>query len=676
MLTVDSIREHFGSARHFVPCESITSSGALLNELGKTLGVVKGGPDTLWSPIQAELSSKDTIICFDNFESPWDQPVEIKHSVEELLSRVTELHCVTVLITMRGEERPARTQWTQPFLKQLDTLDHDAAKDIWQAIAGNYDEFSEKLIEAVDYVPLAVDLLSHLSQVTASELLWEEWNSKQTKAIQMGQGHRLSNLEYSIQLSVDSGRMRANVSAKNLLGVLSTLPDGLHKKQLKKFKGILVDLDVISCLQTLLQCSLIKLSNERYQPHPLVCHFCFTQDMLLPKHKAIIANVYITLALSDYRKASSEAYGEMVLEVNNTKATLLSLLNSSYEDELTLFDASITFTEFCTSTGDHSDRVISQVVESAQRNGGAMAFLIKSLYQWGRLYYHAHNIERAQEKMQEAEKLCLLCSNVDNGLYGSIFEGLGDIYVQQDALDDAKAHYQKGLELFKDRNYLFQQGRLLSKLGKLYWRLGKLDQATMLYQSSIQSLQDYGSVTQGNNYQGLGWIYLSQNRLIEAEAAVQEALKHHKTVNSFYGQGNDYQLLEDIYSVLKRPEDAIYACQKALGYHKVANDNLGQGNDHLSLGRIYISQGKMDEAENSLQKASECHIVAQDGLGQGNDFQWLGYLYMKKGQLDDARDMFEKAMVLHRKTQAHAGEILDAEYLNAVLTKMKQGSVE
>ena len=104
LLTVDVIREHFGNARYFVPCESVTSSGALLTELGKTLGVVNSGSDALWSRILTTLSSKASIICFDNFESPWDQHAETKHSVEELLSRVTELHHVTVLITMRGVE--------------------------------------------------------------------------------------------------------------------------------------------------------------------------------------------------------------------------------------------------------------------------------------------------------------------------------------------------------------------------------------------------------------------------------------------------------------------------------------------------------------------------------------------------------------------------------------------
>jgi hypothetical protein len=486
VLTVDVIRKHFGDARYFVPCESVTSSGALLTELGKTLGVVNSGSDALWSRILASLTSKDSIICFDNFESPWDQHVETKQSVEELLSRVTELHHVTVLITMRGAERPARTQWTQPFFKPLETLDHDAAKETWQAIAGNYDEFSEKLIEAVDYVPLAIDLLSHLSQVMPPGLLWKEWNSKQTRAVQTGQEHRLSNLECSIQLSINSGRMKANLSAKNLLGVLCILPDGLHLKQLNKFDDMLVGLDITCCLQTLLQCSLIKPNEERYQPHPIVQHFCLNQNMVLSHHRTAVENFYITLALHDFERVSSDDHGEMVLEVNNTKATLLRLLNSNYEDESMLVNASITFTRFCYSIGDHSDKVISQAVEFVQRNSGARPLLIRSLHQLGVVYLQASNFEKAKGQLQEAEKLCLFDPHANSQFYGRILIDIGDIHELQDALSDAETCYQKSLSIWKDRNDTYMEGFSYSKLGNLYRRLCRNDEAIMLYQNAIQ----------------------------------------------------------------------------------------------------------------------------------------------------------------------------------------------
>jgi NB-ARC domain len=178
VLTHDDIMKYYGDARYFVPCESVSSSGALLIKLGKVLGhgVQESQADTLWPHIYATLCSKESILCFDNFESIWDQPDDVKQSAEELLSRITELCCVTVLITMRGTERPAKTKWTQPFLEPLRTLDHDAAKKVWEQITGYYDIFSEKLLEAVENVPLAVDLLAHLAQGqrALSKLLWDE----------------------------------------------------------------------------------------------------------------------------------------------------------------------------------------------------------------------------------------------------------------------------------------------------------------------------------------------------------------------------------------------------------------------------------------------------------------------------------------------------------------------
>jgi tetratricopeptide (TPR) repeat protein len=627
VLTVDTIREHFGNARYFVPCESLISSGALLMELGKTLGLLKGGTDSLWSHIHTMLSSMDTIICFDNFESPWDQDVEMKHSVEELLSRVTELSCVTVLITMRGAERPARTQWTQPFLKPLETLDHEAAKEVWQAIAGNYDNFSEKLIEAVDFVPLAIDLLSHLSQVTPPTLLWKEWNSKQTKAVQTGQERRLSNLEYSIKLSIDSGRMKANLSAKNLLGVLCILPDGLYMKHLSKFEGMLVGIDMTSCLQTLLQCSLIKLNEERYQPHPIIRHHCLNEGMLLLEHKEVIESFYITLALCDQNNASSEVYGEMVLEANNTKATLLKLLDSNYEDESTLINASTIFTEFCVSIGDHSDKVISQAVKFVQKNSGARELLIESFLQWGYLLYHASNLEKAKDKLQEAEKLCLFDLDASSELYGVILRHIGDVYVLQDALNDAEAYYQRALSNCKDRNDMYRQGVLYSRLGEVNRIQQKLYEATTLYQMAIQCHEDINVTDfQGENYKGLGWTYMMQNRMIEAEAALQKALELHRACNSLLGQGNVYEILGKMYLCLERPEDAIAGCQKALEFYKGANSTLGQGNAYHAMGKIYVKREQFIDAERIFEKALDLHKQAQDSVGEKDDVELLNFV--------------------------------------------------
>ena len=673
VLTIKQIEDHFGSARYFVPCESITSSEALLTELGMSLGVLEGDTDALWSRIRATLTFKDSIICFDNFESPWDQHAEIKQSVEEVLSRVTALPCVTVLITMRGAERPAQTQWTQPFLKPLETLGPDSAKEIWQAIAGNYDQFSEKLIEAVDYVPLAIDLLSHISQVTPSELLWEEWNSKQMRAIQKGQENRLLNLEYSIQLSLNSGRMRANPSSRNLLGVLSMLPDGLHIKQLSNFRAMFVDIDVISCLQTLLQCGLIILIKERYQPHTIVRHFCFHQGLVLPMHKEIMEGYYITLAISPFDTASSEAHEEMILEVNNTKIALLRLLDSDFEDKYGLIKACIQFTEFCMSIGDHSEMVISQSVEFVQRNNSGIELLIESFQIWGKLYSRADHLEKAQAKLQEAEKLCQSSPFVGNQLYGHILEDLGETYHRLDAFGHAEACYQKALKLHQDANDIEHQGNSYLGLGYLCLRQGKLDEASTFYQSAIQCHEKVDATLRlGSDYRGLGRIYLRQNRLTEAESAFQSALNFNKRANSFLDQGHDHYNLGELYLRLKRLDDARNACERALEFYKLANSNTGQGDVYRSFGNIYISQENMAEAESSFKKSLEFCTMAKYVYGQALAFSKLGQIYRTSGKFHDAKEMLERAVDCHRKAQSTAWEKYDAKNLSAVMTQIEE----
>ena len=230
-----------------------------------------------------------------------------------------------------------------------------------------------------------------------------------------------------------------------------------------------------------------------------------------------------------------------MLEVNNTKAALLRLLNSNYEDESTLVYASVEFTRFCSNIGDHSDKVMSQAVEFVQKQSGERKLLIKSFKQLGGIYLQASNIEKAKKNLQEAERLCLLDPDAHTHLYGRILENIGDIYLLENALNDAEAYYQKSLGIWKHRNDIYKQGVLYSTLGRLYRRLSKLDEAITLYQSAIQCHESVDApLSQGENYRGLGWIYISQSKFLEAEDAVQKALKFHLATKSSIHQGNCY----------------------------------------------------------------------------------------------------------------------------------------
>ena len=415
VLTHPSVENHFGDARYSVACGSVFSSGALLIELAKTLGVLDGDRDTLWSRIRAVLDRTNCILCLDNVESSWDQDGHVRNSVEELLSRIAELRQTTLIIMMRGFVLPARTKWTEPHLPPLIKLDCKAVQQVWEETAGSYDSYAEELTNATDYVPLAVTLLAYCAPVTSAELLLKEWNEKWTEFIHMNQTDRVSNLDMSILLSIDSVRMRANPSAKDMLGVLSMLPDGIHLKQLERFKGILSGIDVLLGLHTLQECSLVRVIGERYQTHSIIQSFCNNHSPIPQRYKTALIKFYISLACIDPSGFTTQAgsYAEMVLEMNNTKAILLDVLKSGFKSCSELDQAITTFASFCSAVGDHSNDFIS---------------LHADILSWlGKTYYIQGAFSEAEAFIQKALKYHSLSSHMQG--IGDDLAGLGAIYL-------------------------------------------------------------------------------------------------------------------------------------------------------------------------------------------------------------------------------------------------------
>ncbi|KAI0259573.1 hypothetical protein BC834DRAFT_905239 [Gloeopeniophorella convolvens] len=617
VLTHPRIRERFGSARHFVACESTYSSEALLIELGKAFGVLDGAADALWPRVRAAMAAEDRLLCLDNFESPWDQPGGAKRAVEALLSRITELSTVTLVLTMRGTVRPAGTLWTQPFLDPLGTLDRRAAEAVWTHVAGHYDAFSARLVAAVDCVPLAVDLLAHLAQLTPSRLLWDEWNEKHTALIARGGTHRLSSLEHSIQLSLESPRMAAHPPAKELLGVLSTLPDGVHAAQLSRFRQILAGADVSRGLRVLQECGLAYLAGNRYQTHPIIRHFCNGQSFVSPGVKAAFDKFYIRLAQNAIGTASPSTYAEMVLEVNNTKAVISGLLRAGYPGDQSAFAEAINrYTEFCISIGNLSDGLISRATQFFRQGGGRTSLLIRSLLVWGKLLYRTGEYPTAKEKLGEAEQLCLSSAERGSNLHGYTLTILGNICLADHTLEEAESAFRRALAIREAAN----------------------------------------DADLGDDWQGIGDLYLKLDRIEETMEAYQKALGYHHASGDALGQGTDLKGLGDAYVRIGELDKAEEVYRRALEFHKTANAILSQGNDHTSLGHIYRRQGKLDEAQAAYETAGRIHRRTKSNRNLADDLNWLGEVLRRKEQYEAARLVFEEVLELHRLMGDKEGE--------------------
>ncbi|KAJ7838336.1 hypothetical protein B0H13DRAFT_1575472, partial [Mycena leptocephala] len=217
--------------RFFVACDSSATQIELAALIGAHLGL-KPGKDLTHPVIQHFSSSPPSLLILDNLETLWE-PMKSQANIEEFLSLLTGVEHLALVITMRGAERPAKVAWTRPFLQPLKPLEHDAARQTFIDIADNTHNPEEvkKILSLTDNMPLAINLLAHLVDSEGCSNVLSGWDKEKTSLISDGHDKR-SNLDLSISLSLSSTRLNSFPHSKELLSLLSILPDGLSDAEL------------------------------------------------------------------------------------------------------------------------------------------------------------------------------------------------------------------------------------------------------------------------------------------------------------------------------------------------------------------------------------------------------------------------------------------------------------
>ncbi|KAJ7792956.1 hypothetical protein B0H14DRAFT_3498655 [Mycena olivaceomarginata] len=167
--------EYFGDHRYFVSCDAAGGKDALLTAIAGSLG------------LQGDKLQKKIFEALGGSETPWDTGASSKKDVETFLASLCALDTLSVVITMRGSERPAGVQWSRPFLPQLGPLDVASARGAFLALSDCLED--------------------------------DPWIDP-------------SSLDTSIGISLNSRRMKAVPEALTLLSLISLLPDGVDNSEL------------------------------------------------------------------------------------------------------------------------------------------------------------------------------------------------------------------------------------------------------------------------------------------------------------------------------------------------------------------------------------------------------------------------------------------------------------
>ncbi|KAJ7476534.1 hypothetical protein FB451DRAFT_1460628 [Mycena latifolia] len=198
--------------RHFISCESADATVDLVSIIGLHLGLEPS----------RQLSKAIEVS-------------ESRGGVEEFLSSLADVPSLGLLITMRGAERPGKVKWTRPFLPPLEPLALSASRQIFAEVADGpeigEESALEDLLDLSGGLPLATSLMASVAAFEGYTNTLSRWMLENTRLLSDGHDKR-SNLDISISLSLGSPRISSSPETRNLLSLLSILPDGIMEEDL------------------------------------------------------------------------------------------------------------------------------------------------------------------------------------------------------------------------------------------------------------------------------------------------------------------------------------------------------------------------------------------------------------------------------------------------------------
>jgi len=662
-----AVMEHFPS-RYFVSCEAVTSASALVGEIANVLRIPPANRDEHLIDVILASFHGNAVLCLDNFETIWDNEAA-RSEVEGFLSHLNRLPQLAIVVTMRGTQRPSRVSWSKPLLPPLEKLSDVNSKLIFETICGKVDVFVEKLLKAIDGIPLAVTLISALLQEgnETSEFLWARWEKTRTSVVENGGKDRLSNLDTSIHLSVYGPRMQADPNTISILAMLSVLPDGFP------YTGSIDDLQqhlpgdhhLHKALLTLQRVSLLNVDKVN-TPHRLrmlapIRHFC-EQRLEIPEILRSGLTSFYANMINNFRDFTDSA-GHAIIpaELGNMHAVFVEKCKG-HRGNHTVVCACINYTRWSLYIGNPVEDVICFAMKDVGESPGLLADCHSALSE---VYFRCAKLDEAQASFECAVQLYRQAYDVVGE--ANAIQNLGEVQLQQDKLDEAQASFENALQLHRQAHDVLGEANDVQKLGEVQLQQNKLHEAQASFENALQlHRQTHDVLGEAYDVHNLGEVQLQQAKLDEAQASFENALQLHRQAHDVLGEAYDVQKLGEVQLQQNKLHEAQASFENALQLHRQTHDVFGEAYDVHNLGEVQLQQAKLDEAQAFFENALQLHRQAHSVLGEANDVQKLGKVQLQQNKLDEAQGSFENALQLHRQAHDVLGKANDVQNLGEV----------
>ncbi|TFK37268.1 hypothetical protein BDQ12DRAFT_753347 [Crucibulum laeve] len=718
-LTLSVIHHHnivdiFGTRRYFISCDAAITADGLVSTIAKYFNLEQ--KPKLSNVIIGYLSrSKEpALMVLDNFETPWEIP-EQRSMVENFLALLANVSHLSIVLTMRGIERPGKIRWTRPFLAPLEPLADDAAEEIFRDIADINDDNPDliELLKLTDNLPLAVTLMAHLAESETCTNILSRWKQENTSLLSDGID-KTSSLEKSIFMSISSPRMKNTPDALELLSLLALLPEGISEATLLQMK---LPFDNIPKCRFILVSTSLAYMDGRGRVKALTPIREYTRTYHPPPNESLQSlNAYVTQILdvwtAYYEYPSQHQIDAISHELGNIYFILdydLRVAQDYANNDFWTVKAVISLLRLMNWTAIGSIDFILSLSSIIKQLGS------RKLLQ-GQILYHLGNLSRryitsrdAKKDLQDAydcfesvgalnEQVMATISlsylsedpikalNIARKAVSMTIHGSLEIHVQCSAFaalslallncgyfNDALHHLQESEALSRATGNLRCEVICIRVRVQAYACLGKFEEAIMLcnHAAQIYDASDLKSSALGLVFLNLlGYTHLlpwSRSQIYfengDLKNAALQCLQSLKTPFHWYTDVDRPQrldLLGDIYLQQQEQDDAmnIYILSLVTAHKLQHNPYIHQA--LRCIGDAFLALDNINTAISLFKIALEGFTEMDIHRGKGECMIRLGDIAHLRGELGKARNLWTDAIPLFQKSE-QSKEVIKCE---------------
>ena len=601
----------------WVPCIEATSATLLLEILCIQLQITRDKQVTLENLIsELDASKQPRLILLDNFETPWNGPGGTQKQVSDILRKLAMLSHVAILVTMRGAYPPCDAiKWQS---RTIQPTDEAACRRIFHDInpGSKGDPDVDRLLCALGHMPFAVTLMANLGKrgkSTAKEL-WETWHESGTDMLSVSKSPEKS-MNRSISLSVDSEFVKQDPDALLLLAILSLLPAGTTKQNLRWWAtsvkmipsaiatlsdaGLLVEntrgnsgspvLFVVPVVQSFMQQQDRIAKEIRKQVHRLSCeyvlaHTCRFDDPTFPQNSKALA-----------------------VEDTNIQSILFGSPPSQpiVPSDSTL-EALIAFGWHRCDTKPNLE-VANHAVTAAKATG-VVRYIASAVWCLGQTYAQLGDHHSSYDHLHEAYRLfnTLPLSEVESQRLGGLC----------------------GIDL----------------MGSARMVLSDFDKVISFAQDvemKCAALSD--DIIHGRCLVLLGSVYCDARQPDNALRSLDHARTMLEAAENTYNLAEAYQVISWVHYNWGKFPAALDAAEEAWKLAKLTDNPILQAEISLELGKIFFNTNRGTKAWEYIEIALMKAFFTGNQLLIARALEYIGYGYLRRGDYQNAHGAYEAA---------------------------------